>query len=186
MATGNLQGVAVITAALATALRNLADEKKNSIESRKRLALLQVKIKEERSQALAFANMADRLLLGIDKTDHAHDLSEPRNGAGGESSLPQWLVYDNDKFHRLGSLLQATSAFNSRILALATSQSLREDATQLAMGVTSQISLYGNHHQVLLQDVPEGTSTCRKFSFKHGTVCVDRWTRSSGGHACHP
>ena len=83
---GNLQGVAVITAALATALRNLADEKKNSIESRKRLALLQVKIKEERSQAVAFAHMADRLLLGIDRTEHTHDLSQPRNGAGGESS----------------------------------------------------------------------------------------------------
>ena len=75
-------------------------------------------------------------------------------------------------------LLQATSAFNSRMLALAASQSLREDASQLAMGVTSQISLYGNHHQSLLQDVPEGTLRAVTSSFEHGAVCVDRWARS--------
>ncbi len=169
---GNLQGVTVVTSALATALRNLSDEKRNGIEARRKLAELQVKLKEEKSQAMAFTHMADRLLLGTDKPEHTRNLS-PSRTSGSDRSSPQWLVYDNDKFHRLGVVLQATSAFNNRVLALASSQSLREDASQLALGVVSQIGLHGEHHHALLEDVPEGTLRAVT-SLLNMEICV--WT----------
>jgi hypothetical protein len=157
----NSQAVKTVTNALATALANLADEKRNVGVLRHQMASLKVRAREERDKSTAFLTSVEALLLGPGGSLHQHHVHNPAQAqalaARRQQQQQAWLVYDGHTYDRIRMLVEATSELTAKLLSYCSLQTQREDASHLAVSVAGETLLRGMHHQALLQDLPDGT-----------------------------